>query len=172
MTELVRLYADIALLRRGPQDVPASTLVLVATIAGYFIINFAVSLALPPIPGPWLPHLVVDTLFMLAWYALLLRIAGKSERFAQTTSAVFGYQGVLAPIWIASMWIVARAPKDSAWQLMIFGLAVVLFLWIVTVNSQILRAALEWPAATCVGIVALQVVASHLLLSALFPVPH
>jgi hypothetical protein len=170
MTELMRLYAQIALLRRGPQDIPASTFVLIVTVLGYFVINFAVSLLLPPIPGPWLGHLGVEMLFTLAWYALLLRIAGKPERFAQTTSAVFGYQGVLAPIWIASMWLVGRAGKDPTWQFPIVMLSIMLFLWIVTVNTQILRAALEWPAIACVGIVALQVVLGYLLLSTVFPV--
>jgi hypothetical protein len=172
MTELVRLYAQIALLRRGPQDIPGSSLVLIATVLGYFVINFAVSLALPPIQGPWFGHLVVEIIFMLIWYGMLLRLARKPERFNQTTSAVFGYQAVLAPIWIASMWMVSRAGKDPTWQFPLFMLAIVLFLWMVTVNSQILRAALEWPAVVCVAIVAVQIVAGYLLLSTIFPPPR
>jgi hypothetical protein len=161
MTELARLYAQIALLQRGPQDIPASMLVLAATVLGYFVINFAVSVMLPPFPGPWLGHLVVETLFTLAWYAVLLRISGRPERFAQTSSAIFGYQAVLAPIWIACMWMVSRVGKDSTWQLPVVVLSIVLFLWVVTVNTQILRAALEWP--TIVG---------YLIIAAVFPAPR
>src|SRR5579864_1539753 len=74
MTELIRLYTQIALLRRGPQDLPASTLLLVLTVVGYLIVNVVVSTVLPPIkawPGP----LLVDTLFTLLWYVVLLRLA-------------------------------------------------------------------------------------------------
>lgn len=172
MTELVRLYAQIATLKRGPQDVPASTFVLAATVAGYFLVNLAVSLVLPPIAGPWFWHLVVEVLFLLAWYALLLRVARRPERFTQTASAVFGYQAVLAPIWIAAMWLVGKVARDPTWQFPVVILAIMLFLWIVTVNSQILRAALEWPAIACVALVALQVVVGYFVLAAVFPVPR
>ena len=171
MTELVRLYAQIALLKRGPQDIPASMLVLVATVLGYFVINFALSVLLP-MPGPWVGQLVAETVFTLAWYALLLRLAGRPERFAQTSSAVFGYQAVLAPIWVTSMWIVSRVGKDPTWQFPAVVLAIGLFLWLVTVNTQILRAALEWPLFVCVGVVVAQVIVGYLIISALFPVPR
>src|SRR6202021_86157 len=51
MKELVRLFAQIALMRKGPQDLPASAALLVATAAAFFIVNCLVSAALPPIPG-------------------------------------------------------------------------------------------------------------------------
>jgi hypothetical protein len=35
MRELVKLYTQIALLRRGPQDLPASALLLAFTILAY-----------------------------------------------------------------------------------------------------------------------------------------
>src|SRR5579863_3792893 len=74
MQELVRLFAQIALLRKGPQDLPASLALLGATAAVFVIINCAVSLVLPPIPGPWFWQLLIEVLFTYAWYALLLRL--------------------------------------------------------------------------------------------------
>ena len=50
MKELIGLYTQIALLRRGPQDLPASMLLLVLTIGGYLCVNLLVALALPPVP--------------------------------------------------------------------------------------------------------------------------
>src|SRR5215470_15416890 len=38
MRELVRLFTDITLLRRGPQDLPASPLLLALTIGAYLLI--------------------------------------------------------------------------------------------------------------------------------------
>src|SRR5882724_11581851 len=92
MRELLRLFIQIALLRRGPQDVPASRMLLPATVLGYFIVNGVVSAVLPPIPGAWLPQLAVEVLFMLVWYVALLRIVNRPERLVQTATAMFGYQ--------------------------------------------------------------------------------
>ncbi|HKZ74179.1 MAG TPA: hypothetical protein VJ011_08945 [Steroidobacteraceae bacterium] len=171
MTELVRLYAQIALLRRGPQDVPGSALVLVATVAGYFVVNFAVSLVLPPIEGAWAGRLAVDVVFMLVWYAALLRLAGKPERFVQTASAVFGFQAVLAPLLVVTGWLMRRHDQDPAWQFPLAMLAVLLVVWLIAANSHVLKAALEWPLLACIGLVLLQIVAAWLLTWVFFPPP-
>jgi hypothetical protein len=49
MKELVRLFVQIALMRKGPQDLPNSAVLLALTVAANFIVNFLVSAALPPI---------------------------------------------------------------------------------------------------------------------------
>ena len=81
MLSLVRLYADIALLRRGPEELPASLFLLLGTVVANFLVNFIVSTLLPPFPGPWHLHLAVDILFTLAWYAVLMRLFARPERF-------------------------------------------------------------------------------------------
>ena len=50
MSELLQLYTQIALLRKGPQDVPAVGLLLLLTALGYFIVN-AVMVLLLPLPA-------------------------------------------------------------------------------------------------------------------------
>ena len=49
MKELLALFAQIAVSRKGPQDLPASWLLLVLTVAGYGIIRFLVSSVMPPV---------------------------------------------------------------------------------------------------------------------------
>jgi hypothetical protein len=169
VTELLRLYLDIAVLRRGPEDLPVSAAILGLTAGAYFVVNFAVSSFLPPIPGPWLEQLAIDVLFTFFWYWLLLRLVGKPERYLQTASAVFGYQTVIAPLWISSVWLVGHF-RDSAAALLpasLVGLAILV--WTLTVNVRILRSALEWPVGACIGLVVLQTFAGQLLLVALFP---
>lgn len=172
MTELIRLFAQIALLRQGPQDVPASGLLLAATVLGYSVVNIAVSLVMPPIAGPWLKHLLVEIAFLLAWYALLLRFVGRPERYPQTATAVFGYQAVLSPLWIASSWLIQRFAEVPAWQFPVSLIGLVLLVWMIVVNSNILKSALEWPMASCVALVILQIIAGQLLIFALFPPPQ
>jgi hypothetical protein len=169
MKELVRLFIQIALMRKGPQDLPASATVLTATAAGYFLVNCAVSAALPPIKGPWFAHLLVDVLFTLAWYALLLRIVGRAERFLQTTTAVFGYQAVLSPFWIASVWLIQQFAEGDAWRFPIVMMGLAIVVWLVAANARVLKAALEWAMPTCVALVILQILVGQALLVYLFP---
>jgi hypothetical protein len=169
MTELVRLYAQIALLRKGPQDIPASTALLIATILAYVVVNLLISALLPRITGPWMEILAVDTAFTIVWYALLLRVLHKPERFVQTTTALFGYQIVLAPLTIASGWLLRRFGEDAAWQLPLGLLFIVMLVWTVAINSHVVKEALEWSTASSVALVILQIVTLQLLLYSIFP---
>ncbi|HZO21910.1 MAG TPA: hypothetical protein VFB37_05340 [Steroidobacteraceae bacterium] len=171
MKDLIRLFAQIALLRRGPQDVPASPLLLALTIAGYFLVNLLVSWVLPPFQGPWLAHLGVDVGFMFVWYALLMRLVRRPERFLQTTTAVYGYQAVLAPLLVASESLTRRFAQDAFWQLPVTLMSLALLVWIIAANSHIVKAALEWSMPPSVALVILQTLAGYLLLVALFPIP-
>jgi hypothetical protein len=167
MSEYLRLYAQIALLRRGPQDLPASGRLLVLTVVAFFAVNFVVSSLLPP-ESRWRESLVVATLFTLVWYVLLLRLAGRPERTLQTTTAVFGFQTVLAPLVVGCGWLVRRFSEDSPWQLPIICAALLVLAWVIAANSYIVKAALEWSATSSVALVILETLAGWLLQVALF----
>ncbi|MGH8133493.1 MAG: hypothetical protein ACRETP_09730 [Steroidobacteraceae bacterium] len=168
MTEIIRLFVQITLLRRGPQDLPASLLLLVLTVGGYSGVNFVVSSLLPPSAG-WPPQLAVEVLFTLGWYAALLRLLGRRERFLQTTTAVFGFGALLSPPLIASEWLMRRFGQDATWQLPIAVGGLVLVIWVIAVTSHVVKAALEWSRGASVALVILQIVAGQLLLFAVFP---
>jgi len=168
MRELIQLFAQIALLRRGPQDLPASTLLLALTVLGYLGVNLVVSSVLPPVKG-WPAQVLVDTLFMLAWYVALLKLLGRSERILQTATAVFGLQGLLSPLLIASDWLMLRFGEDTLWQVPVACAGLLLIIWLVAANSQIVKAALEWSSPASVVLVILQIFTGRVLLFALFP---
>lgn len=168
MREVIRLYVQIALLRRGPQDLPTSRLLLVLTVCGYAAVNAVVNSLLPPGAG-WPLQLAVDVLFTLAWYAALLQLTGRSERFLQTTTAVFGLQSVLAPLLIASEWLTRRFGQDTTWQLPIAVAGLALVIWLIAASTHVVKAALDWSTATSVALVILYIVAGQLLVFALFP---
>jgi hypothetical protein len=168
MRELIRLFWQIALLRRGPQDLPASTLLLGLTVSGYLGVNIVMSSVLPP-ESHWPELLLIDSLFMLVWYAALLRLLGRPERILQTTTAVFGFQAVMAPLLIGSEWLMGRFGADGTWQVPLTCAWLLLLVWLIAANSHIVRAALEWSAASSVALVILQTLASGLLQLALYP---
>lgn len=169
MKELVRLFIQIALMRKGPQDLPASAAVLAATAGGYFLVNCLVSAVLPPVKGPLFAQLVVDVLFTFAWYALLLTIAHRPERFLQTTTAVFGYQTVLSPFWIASVWLIRQFTEDDVWRFPVALVGLAIIVWLVAANARVLKAALDWAMPAGVALAILQILAARALLLFLFP---
>jgi len=168
MRELLRLFGQIALLRRGPQDVPASPLLLIVTVLGFIAISFLVKSLLPATQGPWLLELMVEVLFMLGWYAVLLRFVNRPERFLQTATALFGYQIVLAPPIAAAIWLVQQFQKDATWLLPSLAIALMLVVWLVAAGARILKAALEWSMPASVAMTILQTVAGELLVLTLF----
>jgi len=169
MKELIQLFTQIALLRRGPQDLPASMLLLVLTMLGYFAVNFLVSSALPPVTG-WPTHLLIDVVFTLAWYVLLLRLVGRPERILQTTTAVFGFQAVLSPLLVISEWLMRRFAQDTTWQFPVSLIGLVLVIWVIVANTHVVKAALEWSRAASAALVILQILAGQLVLFALLPI--
>ena len=169
MTELVRLYGQIALLRKGPQDVPAVGLLLLLTVVAYFCVNVLMVLLLPLLTGPWVRALLLDVTFTVAWYWTLLRLTGRSERFVQTAAAILGYRTVLTPLSLASEWLVRRFGNDETWQLPASLVYVVVVAWMVAASGRVLHAALEWPMGACVALVILEFIAGWLLMFGLLP---
>jgi hypothetical protein len=170
MKELLQLFTQIALLRRGPQDVPASMLLLALTVTGYFGINLLVNSVLPPPPtSDWLAHLLLDVPFTLAWFALLLKIVGRPERILQTTTAVFGFQAVVAPLAVLSEYLTLRAAHHTIWEFPVKLLYIVLVVWLIAAVSHIVKAALEWSSPASVALVILQILTEQALVYALFP---
>jgi hypothetical protein len=170
MQEIVRLFAQILLLRRGPQDLPASRLLLALTLAAYVAVNLLVSGALPALknwPGP--AQLLVDTAFTLLWYVALLQLAGRRERILQTVTAMFGFQILLAPPLILSGWLDLRVGEDTLWHAPLACALLLLFGWLLAASSHVVRAALEWSTVASIAIVLLQTYCGLVLLLALFP---
>jgi hypothetical protein len=168
MKELFRLFAQLALSRKGPQDLPASPLLLALTVLGYFLVNYVLSMLMPAV-DVWRLHLLVDCAFTLAWYAILLRAFGKPERFLQTATAMFGYQLVLAPLWIAAVYLSRRYNDDAVLQFPAAVMGLVIAIWVIRAGGYILKAALELPMVACVVLIILQILAGQLVLFAMTP---
>jgi len=169
MTELARLFVQITLLRGKPQDVPASPLLLVLTILAHFVANLVLGTLFPVISGPLALLLTVYTVFTVAWYAGLLKLLGKPERFLQTTTAVFGFQLVLTPISSVADYLLRRFHEDPTWQFPVALIFFVVLAWTIAVHSHVVKAALEWTTASSVALVILHVMVMQLVLLSLFP---
>jgi hypothetical protein len=164
MRELVRLFTDITLLRRGPQDLPASPLLLALTIGAYLVICEIASELVPQ------QHLLAQGLLYalctMAWYAVLLRLSGRPERTLQTVTGLFAVQVLLTPPQLVAAVLLQRFPQDSPTALPILTAGFLIFIWLVAASSRIVKAALEWTTLASVGVTLLQVLTTELLVLA------
>ena len=168
MAAILKLYLDIALLRRGPEDVPASRGLLWATLAAFVALNALLTLAFRPTTEHWLPQLLVSVGFTLLWYRVLLVVFGRPERYQQTVTAVLGFGCIVTPLIVPAAGMMApfADPPERAmpWMLLLLPLAA----YLIYVTARILRAAIERPMFQCVMLVLLQTFLEPLILLTLF----
>jgi hypothetical protein len=165
MLGALKLYLDIVLLRRGPEDVPVSQSLLLSTIAVFAALNVTLRLAFPPATAIWPAALATSIAFTLAWYFLLLRLAGHPERWLQVVAAVFGVgcllTPLLAPLEAVLGQYVDKPDQTPGWILLVLPLA----LYVLYVNARIVRAAIGQPMALCVVLIVLQWLLEALVVS-------
>ena len=76
MAAILKLYLDIALLRRGPEDLPASKRLLFATLAAFVLLNALLTVAFRPTVDNWLPQLLVSVASRSSGIACCSRSSG------------------------------------------------------------------------------------------------
>ena len=108
MLQFLTVFLDIVLWRRGPQDLPASPLLLALAAAAYVIVSI-LQLALLNEPATaWFVFVVLDPLLLTAGVWLLLRLFNRRERFLQTATAVLGTGAVLGVVlFLPSQWLLS-----------------------------------------------------------------
>lgn len=129
MSAFLKVFLDIVLWRRGPQDLPASGLLFQFTLAAYVAVSLVQLAALGETGATWFVFLVVDPALLTLCVWLVLRLFGHPERFLQTASAVLGTGALLglALYLPLQMLLVARGagPQDVLSQFVALGLMIV-----------------------------------------------
>jgi hypothetical protein len=172
---LARLYLDIAIWRRGPQDVPAVGILLPITMAAYVLLSLAIGESIPSLRPGLLQAMLVDVAFLALWYWLLLRIAGRSERYLQTAIAVFGLQLVVAAPGLAIIWLGLWLPADQLTHVPLYVFLPVVILqftvpvWTLLATGHIVRSALERSRVLCLILALAQLLTEGVLLDGFYP---
>jgi hypothetical protein len=168
MTSILKLYVDIALLRRGPEDVPSSQRLLAGTLLAFIALNAALTAMFRPQNDNWLLQLLVSAAFTLLWYALVLLLLKRPERWLQTITAVLGFGCVVTPVIVPAAGLVApyadKPDQAMPWMLLLLPIAI----YLIYVNARILRSAVERPMFQCVMLVLMQTFLEPLLILSLF----
>jgi|SRR5262245_29030624 len=141
MTALLSSLAQIALLRKDPGILPASTAWVVVFTLGYAAVNFL--MARIDASDRVLERTAFDLVLTLAFFWLVLAVTRRTHRFPQVINAVFGTYLVLAPLMIGLMLL--RGPAKThygVWLLVATGTTVVV-IWYLLAVGHVLRAALD-----------------------------
>ena len=130
MLRLLQTFAEIAVWRKGPQDLPASASLLAVTAAFYVALTFAQTRLIGYPLGSTALMVVIDVGMTCSWLLGVLALFGFKSRFTQTLTAMLGV-GILLGILDISIRALAAAlgtPKlidaFALPQLVIFLLAV------------------------------------------------
>ncbi|MBS1214980.1 MAG: uncharacterized protein H6R26_3597 [Proteobacteria bacterium] len=161
---LLKLFVDICLFRRGPQDVPASQVLFGLAGLAYFIVG----IALLGLEGLWsdaILQVLVESLILLGFVWTNLKFIGFQARFLQTATAMLACDALISSFAIPLLsWMAISADAKGAYLLLL-----ILMLWHLAVVAHILRNALSRPLGVGIGLAIVYVVASYQVMLLLFP---
>ena len=163
MQQFLKVFLDIVLWRRGPQDLPSSTLLVVLTLAAYEAVNL-LQIALMEVSLPeMILYLVVDPLLLMGGLWLVMTLFSRRERWPQTVSAVLGCSALMA-LAISVPMMLLLGPRMAgepsvAVQLLALGLVIAFIL----VVGRIIQLATESNLLTGAAIATTYVVIFHAL---------
>lgn len=90
MWRVLQVFIDIALWRKGPQDLPASALLAAIVLLVYAAIEFIEIRLFAIQPRMAFVIIGVDVLMLTAWLWVVLAFFSRRQRFVQTMTAIFG----------------------------------------------------------------------------------
>jgi hypothetical protein len=160
---LIKLFWEICLFRRGPQDVPSSQTLLGLSALAYF----AVGLTLLGLETGWpeaAAQVLAEAVMLLGFLWATLSVAGLKSRFIRTLIAMLGTDALISSFAIPLMIGIPQSPQAQGFY---FGL-LLLMLWHLTVVAHIFRHALSRPLGVGLGVAIVYVVASYQMMLLLF----
>jgi hypothetical protein len=149
MFELARFFVDLALLRRAPQDLPASAFLLRMLLVVNFAINLPLALSIFKTP---LDAMLATLLELTVTGALLfagLQVRGTAQRWRQSFASLLGL-GALAGLATAGYRLLAPllgVPELAAL------LDIVVFIWSMLAMAHVIRHAFDTPLPFAILIV-------------------
>jgi hypothetical protein len=161
---LIKLFIDICLFKRGPQDVPASPVLLGLVVLVYLGVGFV----LLSLEGQWsdaIMQVLVELSILLGFVWVNLRFMGFQARFVQTAAAMTGCDALISSFAVPLLSWMALSAQSKGAYLMLLGL----MLWHLAVVAHIFRCALSRPLGVGIGLAIVYVVLSYQVMLLLFP---
>lgn len=168
LSTLAKAFLDICLLRKDPQDLPKSSVLLTLCLIFYMLIDVLLTVQTRPFIDALLVSLV-DVGFLLVVTSLILKQHRHFERLGQTMTALFG-TGVILGIFIFPLVYGGVQNQYESWiqQIMVL-LFLVMVIWNVAVLAHIVRHAISTSMGIGIMIAVLYIWMSSLLITMIFP---
>ena len=143
MGSLFSILVDICMLRKGPQDVPASTLLAILAVAVSVLMGVWVE-ALLGEQEHLLTRPLLSTGSSLLFVFVLLAVRGAKPRFRQTWTAFAGAGALLTLVFVPVLWSLSNAAQAQQSLNPIAYLAFLfLTFWSFAIDAHIFRHALS-----------------------------
>jgi hypothetical protein len=115
MWKLLQTFVDIALWRKGPQDLPASRFLAALTLVAYIVASFVQVRLLDLHLRSAMVIIAVDVTMMVTWVWAVLAFFGRRQRFIQTFTAMLGVGVLLAllDVVVRGIQLIAFGPADN-----------------------------------------------------------
>ncbi len=169
MWALVSTFIDIAMHKRGPEDLPASRFLLLLVCTGYLSAGLLYTSMLYPF-GDALLAVVVAALWFFAFLTLVLWITGKAERLLQTATAYVGVDTLLTLLQLPlPHWIKQDPGAELSMPVLVFVWFFLSLIWSLEVFSYILSRSLQVAYWNAVLLVIFYFLVQQVLLANLLP---
>jgi hypothetical protein len=169
---LFGVIVDIILLRRGPEQLPASP-ALLGTLVVASILESSLAAVFMPVTFLFaLLQAMVGAAVLLAWFHTALKIVGKRERFIQMMTALIGVNLLFFPVMLPLIGALLpyagkpdpQNPPPAMLTMIILGIGA----WALFVEIRIVKATFEWPAIAAFLLIAGEFFAAVLIATMLF----
>jgi hypothetical protein len=136
---ILKVFFDVILLRRGPEDIPKSALLLMMAIASAVVVNMLFGAMVETVYETDFSLEFATELIKIASYIIVLAIFGLMSRLMQTMTAIIGCNAILGIVSIAVLMLsqqfnIAELDGILAW-LVIF--------WLILVEGHIISRAVK-----------------------------
>lgn len=161
---LIRLFLEVCLFRKGPQDIPSSLLLFWLTAGAYLLVGFA----LLGLAVEWLAAIVeslAELALLLGFAWLLLALFRKTPRWRKTATAMLGCDVVISVPAIPLVGWTLAVPDAAGVHLLLFGM----ILWHIGVVAHIFRHALSKSWTTGLLLAIAYVAGGYSVMMMLFP---
>ncbi len=167
LSTLSKAFLDICLLRKGPQDLPQSSVLMSLCLISYTVLDVLLTVQSRPFADALLVSFV-DVGFLLVVTSLILRQHQYLDRWYQTMTALFG-TGVILGIFIFPLVYGGMQNQYEDWlQQIIVLLFLIMVIWNIAVLAHIVRHAISTSLGIGIMIAILYIWMSSLLIAMLF----
>jgi hypothetical protein len=160
---LIKLFFDICLFKKGPQDLPASGLLLGLATLAYLLVGI-VLLGLEATWADAAIQALVEGAMLLGFLFITLKVTGLMSRFLQTASAMLGCDALISSLAVPLLTWMLTSPEAKG----VYLFLLLLMLWHLAVVAHILRHALSRHLGIGLGLAIVYVVASYQVMLLLF----